>query len=202
MSFGDDCVRWRRLVCVLAAPVGIGISAAQAAPSAPIVVIVLENKTYNDIVGSKNAPYLQSDKATTRRRGTTTSRRSPWACAKMVPYTAFDPAHLRSFSYVVPNNADNMHDGSSKAAQIKAGDAWLADNVPAMVAHGARVIVTWDEGTRSNEHIATIAVGGGARAGARDPGSYTHYGLLAGLEDAFGVRRLHAAKTATPFPVT
>jgi len=54
--WGRFCAVAAGLVCVLAAPVGIGISAAQAAPSAPIVVIVLENKTSNDIVGSTNAP--------------------------------------------------------------------------------------------------------------------------------------------------
>ncbi len=86
----------------------------------------------------------------------------------MLPFTAFDPAHLRSFSYVVPNDDNDMHTGSSKAAQIKAGDAWLKAHVPAMLAGGAEVIVTWDEGTRSNEHIATIAIGGTAKQGAKD----------------------------------
>ena len=87
------------------------------------------------------------------------------ACANMLPYTAFNPANLRSFSYVVPNDDNDMHNGSSKAAQIKAGDAWLKANVPAMLAGGAEVIVTWDEGTRSNEHIATIAIGGSGQEG-------------------------------------
>jgi hypothetical protein len=258
------------LACTLAAPVSIGTSVAQAAPSAPIVVIVLENKTYSQIVGSSSAPYIQSliatgtlytnyqaapgslpdylrmtsgldsnagssDNLFHQLQGAgigwgeymesmpsacyTKSGPLPYdkghnpavhysditsnktACANVVPYTAFDPAHLRAFSYVVPNDANNMHDGSNKAAQIKAGDKWLKANVPAMVSHGARVIVTWDEGTRSNEHIATIAVGGGAAAGARDGTAYTHYGLLAGLEDAFGFPRLHNAVGATPFPV-
>ena len=48
------------LVCVLAAPAGIGMAVAQAAPAEPIVLIVLENKTSNQIVGSKDAPYIQS----------------------------------------------------------------------------------------------------------------------------------------------
>ena len=60
---------------------------------------------------------------------------------------------------------NDMHDGSSKTAQIKAGDTWLEAHVPAMLAGGAEVIVTWDEGTRSNEHIATIAIGGSGQEG-------------------------------------
>jgi hypothetical protein len=49
------------LACTLAAPAGAGVvSAAQAAPNEPVVLIVLENKTYNSIVGNSNAPYIQS----------------------------------------------------------------------------------------------------------------------------------------------
>jgi len=260
------------LASVLAAPAAIGTAAAQAAPAEPIVVIVLENKTYQTIVGSSNAPYIQSLIAggtlytnyqaapgslpdylrMTGGIATTSAAKNSdnifhqlqtagiswgqynesmpsacytksgplpynknhnaavWynditsnkaACANMLPFTAFDPAHLRSFSYVVPNDNNDMHTGSSKAAQIKAGDAWLKGHVPAMLAGGAEVIVTWDEGTRSNEHIATIAIGGTAKKGAKDAAAYTHFGLLAGLEDVYGVPRLNAAQTATPVPL-
>ena len=119
----------------------------------------------------------------------------------MVPYSAFDPSHLRAFSYVVPNMSHDMHDGASRTAQIQAGDAWLAANVPAMLSGGAEVILTWDEGSSSDEHIATIAIGGSAAAGATDSHLYTHPGLLAGLEDAWGLPRLNAAQTAAPFPI-
>jgi hypothetical protein len=260
------------LVCVLAAPAGIGTAVAQAAPAEPIVLIVLENKTYNQIVGSKDAPYIQSLIAAgtlytnyqaapgslpdyLRMTGgiatTSAAKKSDnifnqlqtagiswgqynesmpsacytksgplpydkghnaavWynditsnkaACANMLPYTAFDPTHLRSFSYIVPNDNNDMHTGKSHAAQIQAGDAWLAANVPAMLKGGAEVIVTWDEGTRSNEHIATIAIGGTAKVHATDGGAYTHFGLLAGLEDVYGRPLLNAAQTATPVPI-
>ena len=260
------------LMCVLAAPASIGTAVAQAAPSHPIVVIVLENKTYQTIVGNSNAPYIQSliaagtlytnyqaapgslpdylrmtgGIATTSQAKNSEnifdqlqkadiswgqynesmpsacySKSGPapydknhnaavWynditsnkaACANMLPYTAFDPSHLRAFSYVVPNDSNDMHDGSSKTAQIKAGDTWLEGHVPAMLAGGAEVIVTWDEGTRSNEHIATIAIGGSAKAGAKDGTAYTHFGLLAGLEDDFGLPLVNAAQTATPLPI-
>jgi len=126
---------------------------------------------------------------------------SPSACANVVPYTAFDTSHLRAFSYVVPNMSHDMHDGATRAAQIKAGDDWLAANVPAMLAAGAEVILTWDEGTSSNEHVATIVVGGSTAAGATDSHAYTHPGLLAGLEDAWGVPRLNAASSANPVPI-
>lgn len=267
------------LACGLAVTAGGGAATAQAtavrphvAPAVPIVVIVLENKTYQSIVGSASAPYIQSLIASgtlytnyqaapgslpdylrmTGGIATTTAAKSSenifdqlqkagiswgqynesmpsacysksgplpydknhnaavWyrditsnktACANMLPYSAFDPAHLRAFSYVVPNDNDDMHTGSSRAARIKAGDRWLRANVPAMLSGGARVIVTWDEGRRSNEHIATIAVGAGVAKGATVATAYTHFGLLAGLEDAFGVARVNSAQGATPFPI-
>ena len=126
---------------------------------------------------------------------------SPSACANVVPYSQFSPSHLRAFSYVVPNLADDMHDGASRTAEIQTGDAWLAANVPAMVSAGAEVIVTWDEGSTSDEHVATIAIGGTAAVGATDSHAYTHPGLLAGLEDAWGLPLLNAAQTATPLPI-
>jgi hypothetical protein len=260
------------VACGLGGLASIGAGRASAAPAHPIVVIVLENKTYSDVVGSNSAPYLQSLIA----RGTlytdyhaapgslpdylrmtsgldTTSAAAgsdnifhqlqttgvSWGeyeesmpgacykqsgqppydklhnpavhyddvtsdkatCANVVPYSAFDPTKLRAFSYVVPNNLHNMHDGATKSAQIAAGDQWLKSHVPAMLSGGVRVIITWDEGNRSSEHIATIAVGGGAGVGVKDATAYTHYGLLAGLEHAFGVPLLHHARTATRFPV-
>ena len=95
-----------------------------------------------------------------------------------------------------------VRDGSSRTAEIQAGDAWLSANVPAMLNAGAEVILTWDEGSISDEHVATIAVGGTAAVGATDAHAYTHPGLLAGLENVWGLPRLNAAQTATPVPIS
>jgi hypothetical protein len=240
-------------------------------PAEPIVIIVMENKPYSDIVGNSNAPYIQSMIAngtlytnyqagpgslpdylamTSGLTGSTSGSdnifnqlqgkgvswgeylesmpstcytggdtgsykkahnpavyyndiaSSPSACANVVPFTQFSAGTLRAFSYVVPNLADDMHDGASRTAEIQTGDAWLGANVPAMVSAGAEVIVTWDEGNSSDEHVATIAIGGTAGAGVTDSHSYTHPGLLAGLEQAWGLPLLNAAQTATPLPIS
>jgi hypothetical protein len=242
-----------------------------AGPAEPIIIIVMENKHYSDIVGSPNAPYIQSMIAggtlytnyqagpgslpdylamTSGLTGSTSGSNnifnqlqtkgiswgeylesmpsacytggdtgsykkghnpavyynditsSPSACANVVPYTQFSASNLRAFSYVVPNLANDMHDGPSRAAEIATGDAWLAAHVPAMVNAGAEVILTWDEGSISDEHVATIAIGGTAAVGAKDSHAYTHPGLLAGLEDVWGLPRLNAAQTATPLPIS
>ncbi|HEY3766461.1 MAG TPA: alkaline phosphatase family protein [Gaiellales bacterium] len=239
-------------------------------PAEPIIMIMMENKHYTDIVGSSSAPYIQSLIAqgtlftnyeaapgslpdylanTSGLTGSTSGSNNifnqlqglgvswgeyeeampstcftgadtgeykkehnpavyynditsnPSACANVLPFTAFDPTHLRAFSYVVPDLADDMHDGASRGAEIAAGDAWLSAHVPAMLNAGAEVILTWDEGSASDEHVATIAIGGTAAVGAKDATAYTHPGLLAGLEDAWGLPLLNAAQTATPLPI-
>ena len=247
------------------------VTTALSGPGEPIVVIMMENKTYDQIVGNANAPYIQSliaagtlytnyqagpgslpdylANTSGLTFGTTDSDNifnqlqglgaswgeyeesmpsacytggdvgrykqghnpavyyaditsSPAACANVVPYSQFSPHSLRAFSYVVPNLLDDMHNGPTVTAQIAAGDAWLAANVPAMLNAGAEVIVTWDEGNSQDEHVATIAIGGTATAGATDDTGYTHPGLLAGLETAWGLPLLNAAQTATPLPIT
>jgi hypothetical protein len=252
-------------------PAGGGGGGGGSGPAEPIVIIVMENKHYSDIVGNSNAPYIQSMIAngtlytnyqaapgslpdylamTSGLTGSTSGSNNifnqlqtkgiSWgeylesmpstcytggdtgsykkahnpavyynditssssACANVVPYTQFSPGNLRDFSYVVPNLADDMHDGASRAAEIATGDAWLGAHVPAMVSAGAEVIVTWDEGSSSDEHVATIAIGGTAAVGAKDGHAYTHPGLLAGLEDAWGFPLLNAAQTATPLPIS
>ena len=247
-----------------------GTGGGGTGPAEPIIVIVMENKHYRDIVGNSIAPYIQSlitrgtlytnyqagpgslpdylamtsgltgstsgsDNIFNQLQSTGVSwgeyeesmpkacytggdtgaykkahnpavyyndiTSSPNACANVLPYSSFSASNLRAFSYVVPNLNDDMHDGSSRTAEIQAGDAWLAANVPAMLNAGAEVILTWDEGSAGDEQVATIAVGGTAATGATDGHAYTHPGLLAGLEDAWGLPRLHAAQTATPLPI-
>src|SRR2546423_12917648 len=80
-------------------------------------------------------------------------------------------------------------------------DTWLSNNVPPLVAAGARVIVTWDEGTTADSQVLALEVGPGITPGTVDATRYDHYSLLAGLEDYFGVARLQNAKTATPLPI-
>ena len=254
------------------APATVTTPASTGGPAEPIIIIVMENKHYSDIVGNSSAaPYIQSLIArgtlftnyqagpgslpdylamTSGLTGSTSASNNifnqlqtkgvSWgeyeesmpsvcykgadvgsykkghnpavyynditssssACANVVPYSSFDPGHLRAFSYVVPNLTNDMHDGSSRTAEIQAGDAWLSANVPAMLNAGAEVILTWDEGSASDEHVATIAVGGTAAVGATDAHAYTHPGLLAGLENAWGLPRLNAAQTATPVPIS
>ena len=110
-----------------------------------------------------------------------------------------DAAHgdLPNFTFLTPNNCNDMH-----SCPIASGDDYLASVVPSLVSAGAHVILTWDEsGNAKNEHIVLVEFGNGVSAGTFTP-AINDYGLLAGLEDHFGLPRLAGAQTATAFPVT
>ena len=126
---------------------------------------------------------------------------SPSACANVVPFTAFSASNLRAFSYVVPNLANDMHDGASHTAQIQAGDAWLV--VP-RARHAQRR-------SRGHPHLGRRQQQRRARrrdrhrrhrrGGRHRLPHLTQPSLLAGLEDAWNLPRINAAQTATPLPI-
>jgi hypothetical protein len=126
-----------------------------------------------------------------------------------VPFPSTWPDPLPDFSFIVPDNCHNMHGTSTcpgKTDQIiRDGDTWLSQVVPAFVALGALVIVTFDEASKDSTngggHVFTSMIGTNAIPGASDATLYSHYSLLAGLEDYFALPRLAAAATATPLPI-
>lgn len=126
--------------------------------------------------------------------------------AHVLPYAAFDPEKLRDVSFISPNVCNDMHGSKSgrwtncrkhSPELIARGDRWLAERVPAMLAKGAQVFVTFDEsGT-----LYAVAAGPGLEAGASDATPYTHYSVLAAVEDRFGLPRLGAARDAKALPL-
>jgi phosphatidylinositol-3-phosphatase len=137
-------------------------------------------------------------------------RSAPQRCRRVVPLAQLGDdlrrGRLPRFAMVTPDLAHSMHSGS-----IAQADAFLYRldrqllTAPASRS-GILLIVTFDEGTshhgllgrRGGGHVATIVVGPGVPAGARDPTPYDHYGLLRSLEQRFGLRPLrHAADPQT-----
>jgi hypothetical protein len=138
-----------------------------------------------------------------------------------VPLTAstFDPANLPDFSYIVPNQCDDMHTlpgngaacpayfgANSGASLINMGDNWLATVVPQLLAQpNVTVLITWDEGsgqTTPPQQIVTVAAGAGITPGSTDATAYTHYSLEAGLYSYFGLGPApNNGATATPLPI-
>jgi hypothetical protein len=133
-------------------------------------------------------------------------------CNNVVPMDKahFDPNNLPTFSYVVPNQCNDMHtmpstnscpmwDGTTNHgnSQIAIGDSWLSQVVP-LVENSATVVLTWDEGPGGGEHIVTVIFGAGINSHT-DNTAYTHYGLEAGLYAHFGLGNAPGqGKSATP----
>jgi acid phosphatase len=115
-----------------------------------------------------------------------------------VPFTQFatDLANNTAppFIFVSPNTMDDMHDGTYAQA-----DSWLENTMSEVLAsqwyaQGGIVIVTWDEGSSSNQ-VATIVVAQN-NAGKQLSAAGNHYGILRAIEEAYGLPLLgHAADT-------
>jgi hypothetical protein len=78
-----------------------------------------------------------------------------------------------------------------------------------MLANGATVILTYDEGssgagingTSGGGNIYTVVVGPGISARV-DSGQYNQYSMLAAIEARFGLNKLNAAANVTPMPLS
>ena len=117
------------------------------------------------------------------------------------PFSAFpqDFAQLPTVAWVVPDQRNDMHDGS-----ITQGDAWLAQNIERYaqwaMTHNSLLIVTWDEDDGSeNNRIATIFVGAMVKPG-KSAQHINHYTLLRTISGMYGLPYL--GESARERPVT
>lgn len=116
---------------------------------------------------------------------------------------------LPQFTFLTPNYCDNMHglpsgNGftnciTSSSTLEQRSDNWLATIVPNLVADGATVVVTYDEGGGSA--LFAVVAGAGVTNGTSFSTATNHYGLLAGTEKALGLSLLGNAATTPAVPV-
>lgn len=131
----------------------------------------------------------------------------PWANfsnvppANSMPFSAFPPpgsyANLPTLSFVIPNNDNNMHDGS-----IAQGDAWLNRQLSAYAAwakaNNSLLIVTWDEDDGgSRNQIPTVFYGAPVQPGVY-PEQINHYNVLSTLQQMYGLPKTGNATIAAP----
>jgi hypothetical protein len=119
--------------------------------------------------------------------------------ANVVPFTSFADdlaAGPPRFSWITPDRCHDTHD-----CPVSVGDDWLRQTVGAIMAsrawrsHGI-LFITWDEDSgRDDNNVLTlvIAPGLGHRVSHQ---AYTHYSMLATIEDLLGVGRLGEAVRA------
>jgi acid phosphatase len=138
-------------------------------------------------------------------------KHNPWvdftnvASSANQPFTTFPSsanyANLPTVAIVVPNQQNDMHDGT-----IQQGNTWLKNNIDSYVqwakTHNSLLILTWDEDNgRTSNHIPTIFVGAHVK-----PGIYTetinHYNVLRTIEASYGLSGINNSATATPITDT
>ncbi len=124
------------------------------------------------------------------------------ACpANVVPLTSLDAdlnGNTPMFTWITP---DMCHDEHS--CEVPVGDDWLRQTVEKVMASKAWsangvLFITWDEddGSQDNRVLTLVVTPHGTHKTSSQP--YTHYSLLASVEDLFGVERLGEAARATP----
>jgi hypothetical protein len=112
-------------------------------------------------------------------------------------------AGLPAYSFLTPNACDDMHGAPScQSGVVQRGDAWLARWMPQIIAspdfQSARlvVVITWDEGSSSSNHIATLVVARTVR-GVTSSAALTHCSTLRATEEVLRLPLLGCAATAT-----
>jgi hypothetical protein len=123
---------------------------------------------------------------------------------------------MPNFGYIVADECNDMH-GAPPWCVDSGNPGDLADNW--LVAQGDRfigktvseitsssmwkkgnnaIVLTWDEGDAPSDTIVTIVVTSHGPRGVQDATSYSHYSLLASLQQTFGLGCLLNSCTSTP----
>jgi hypothetical protein len=106
-----------------------------------------------------------------------------------------DFSKLPTISFVIPNQNNDMHDGSFEAA-----DDWLKTRIAPYVdwamEHNSLLILTWDEDNyQADNHIVTILVGPMVKPG-KSAQRINHYNVLRTLLDFYDLPPLGASHEA------
>ncbi|MGZ4133916.1 MAG: alkaline phosphatase family protein [Tumebacillaceae bacterium] len=132
-------------------------------------------------------------------------KHNPWVDFTNIPSSANMPftstywptdfSNLPTVSFVIPNQNDDMHDGT-----IAAADTWLKNNLDSYVqwakTHNSLLIVQWDEDDNSaNNQIPTIFVGPMVKQGSYSE-NINHYNVLRTIEDMYGLPYVGNSATA------
>lgn len=147
---------------------------------------------------------LPAEGSTVCKAGGYARKHAPWVNFSNVPASVSKPlgaftgdGSLPTVSFVIPDLADDMHDGS-----IAGADDWLAAHLSGYAnwakANNSLLIVTWDEDDdRADNHIATIFYGAGIRPGNYDT-PIDHYSVLATIQEIYGLPKTGRAVSAAP----
>ncbi len=116
-----------------------------------------------------------------------------------LPFSDFpqDFSKLPTVSFVIPNQDNDMHDGSFEAA-----DDWLRAHIGPYVdwayTHNSLLVLTWDEDDfRGDNRIVTILAGPMIKKGTSGQ-RIDHYNVLRTLLDFYGLKPIGNSRDALP----
>lgn len=124
--------------------------------------------------------------------------RCPSNVVALTPLVTDLASNTPRFTWISPDRCHDMHDCS-----VATGDAWLRQEVPQIMASPAWksngvLFITWDEDDGSADNsVLTLVITPKAKHTVSQH-AYTHYSLLATVEDLLGVSRLGSAAQASP----
>lgn len=166
-------------------------------------------KTYQEDIDGSYVPLLSTNDYAARHNpfvyfDDVTGTNDPnyaYGIAHIRPYTEFagDLASnsFARYNFLKPNLCHDMHDACPPATNsIQAGDDWLANEVPKILASPAyqnagALFITFDEGWPGDGPIGMIVLSPFARGGGYFNNIYyTHSSLLRTLQEIFGVMPL------------
>ena len=126
---------------------------------------------------------------------------SPARCARIGNLASFQPT-AADFNLIIPNLCHDMHDCSTRA-----GDSWLAQFVPPLLAsdafrQGGLLLLTFDEASSRDESQHTVMLFSGREVapGTRATKRADHYGLLRTIQSVFGLDCLAQSCKAAAIP--
>jgi hypothetical protein len=164
-------------------------------------------RTYSEnlaVVGSTACSYDGSVST-----GLYTRKHAPWTYYQREnhlnerPYTdlAADIAGgtLPNLVFIIPNNCHNTHNSTTAGCGLLDGDAWLAANLPAVIAAlgpNGLLVLTWDEDDSSaGNHILTALVGPLVIPGVQSAQVVNHYTVVRMICEALGFPTFERATT-------
>jgi len=136
---------------------------------------------------------------------------NPLCMAHHKPYAAFQAdlmaGNMPAYVFITPDLCHDMHgdasctQGTATNANIKAGDDWLAAELPRILAyanaHDGVVFLVWDEGDNTNL-IPFLALGPRIKPGSYAT-TYSHSSQLKSVEEILGVPVLPTVSSANDF---
>ena len=127
--------------------------------------------------------------------------RDPARCGRVTNLASFAPT-AADFNLIIPNLCHDMHDCSTRA-----GDNWLAQFVPPLLAsdafrQGGLLVLTFDEASSrdDSQHTVMLFAGPGVAPGTRATKRADHYALLRTIQSIFGLDCLAQSCKAAAIP--